>query len=105
VKTIPEPQGNKKNIFQRHNKACQKDVERAFGVLQSCFAIVRGLARLCDEDTLHGIMMACIIMHNMIIEDSVKSTKNNMSTTLINEGHYVSIMMIWEYGIKSDNFT
>jgi hypothetical protein len=33
-------------------------------------------------------------MHNMIIEDSVKSTKNNMSTTLINEGHYV----LWWYG-------
>jgi hypothetical protein len=24
---------------------------------------------LWDEDTLHDIMMACIIMHNMIVED------------------------------------
>ncbi|XP_020400181.1 uncharacterized protein [Zea mays] len=69
VKTIPEPQGNKKKYFAKAQEACRKDVERAFGVLQSRFAIVRGPARLWDEDTLHDIMMACIILHNMIVED------------------------------------
>ena len=68
VKTIPEPQGNKK-YFARAQEACRKDVERAFGVLQSRFAIVRGPARLWDENTLQLIMTACIIMHNMIVED------------------------------------
>jgi hypothetical protein len=66
VKTIPEPQGNKKKYFAKAQEACRKDVERAFGVLQSRFAIVRGPARLWDEDTHHDITMACIIMHNMI---------------------------------------
>ena len=69
VKTIPEPRGNKKKYFAKAQEACRKDVERAFGVLQSRFAIVRGPARLWDEETLHNIMMACIIMHNMIVED------------------------------------
>jgi hypothetical protein len=44
-------------------------VEWAFGVLQSRFAIVRGPVRYWDEETLANIMKACIIMHNMIIED------------------------------------
>ncbi|XP_006655110.1 putative nuclease HARBI1 [Oryza brachyantha] len=69
VKTILEPQGNKKKYFAKAQEACRKDVERSFGVLQSRFAIVRGLARLWDEDTIHNITTACIIMHNMIVED------------------------------------
>ncbi|TVU31832.1 hypothetical protein EJB05_23533, partial [Eragrostis curvula] len=57
VKTISKPQG------------ARKDVERAFGVLQSRFAIVRGPARFWDQNTLWQIITACVIMHNMIIED------------------------------------
>jgi len=58
VKTIPEPQGNKKKYFAKAQEACRKDVERAFGVLQARFAIVRRLARLWDEDMLGEIMNA-----------------------------------------------
>ena len=46
-----------------------KDVERAFGVLQARFAIVCGSARFFFPETLQNIMKACIILHNMIIED------------------------------------
>jgi hypothetical protein len=59
----------KKKYFAKTQDACRKDVERAFGVLQSRFAIVRGPARLWDEDSLGYIMRARIIMHNMIVED------------------------------------
>ncbi|XP_072146396.1 uncharacterized protein [Setaria viridis] len=69
VKSIPDPQGNKKKYFATAQEACRKDVERAFGVLQSRFAIVRGPARFWDEATLRQIMRACVIMHNMIVED------------------------------------
>ena len=69
VKTIPEPQGNKKKYFALAQKACRKDVERAFGVLQARFAIVRGPTHFWDDDTLSLITRACVIMHNMIIED------------------------------------
>ncbi|XP_008668743.1 uncharacterized protein [Zea mays] len=69
VKTIPEPQGNKRRYFAKAQEALRKDVERAFGVLQSRFAIVRGPARFWDEETLGDIMKACVIMHNMIVED------------------------------------
>ncbi|XP_066340604.1 protein ALP1-like [Miscanthus floridulus] len=69
VKSISQPMGNKNKYFAKAQKATRKDVERAFGVLQSRFAIVRGAARLWDTETLGNIMKACVIMHNMIVED------------------------------------
>ncbi|KAK2655543.1 hypothetical protein Ddye_008595 [Dipteronia dyeriana] len=50
-------------------KACTKDVERAFGILQSRFSIVAGPVRFWHKHVLHDIMYTCIIMHNMIIAD------------------------------------
>ena len=44
-------------------------MERAFGILQAQFAIVRGPARFWDQKMLWYIMHACVIMHNMIIEN------------------------------------
>jgi hypothetical protein len=44
-------------------------VERAFGILQAQFAIVRGTAGFWDQECLWYIMNVCVIMHNMIIED------------------------------------
>ena len=61
--------GNKKNYFAKAQEAARKDVERAFGVLKSRLAIVRGPGRVWDTETLGNIMKVCVIMHNMIIED------------------------------------
>jgi hypothetical protein len=44
-------------------------VECAFGILQAKFSIVRRPACFWDETTFNDIMKACIILHNMIIED------------------------------------
>ncbi|XP_052305349.1 uncharacterized protein LOC127904754 [Populus trichocarpa] len=67
--TIPRPLEAKRKYFTSKQESARKDVERAFGVLQSRFAIVRGPVRYWDEETLPNIMKACIIMHNMIIKD------------------------------------
>nr|KYP66818.1 hypothetical protein KK1_013129 [Cajanus cajan] len=69
VKTISMPQGEKRKLFSERQKSTRKDVERAFGVLQSRFAIVRGPERVWHVDTWKNIMYACIILHNMIVED------------------------------------
>ena len=69
IKTIPCPQGLKKKHFAKAQESARKDVERAFWVLQARFSIVRGPTRFWDEETLVDIMKACIIMHNMVIED------------------------------------
>ncbi|CAN7014486.1 unnamed protein product [Brassica rapa subsp. trilocularis] len=50
-------------------EAVRKDVERAFGVLQARFAIVKNPALFWDKVKIGKIMRACIILHNMIVED------------------------------------
>jgi hypothetical protein len=77
VKTKKLAANLKDKNFAKAQESQRKDVERAFGVLQARFAIVRGPARLWDEATLRDIMTACVIMHNMIIEDEPVDDKLN----------------------------
>ncbi|CAK8578517.1 unnamed protein product [Lathyrus sativus] len=69
VKSIPMPQGDKRKLFAQHQEGAIKNIERAFGVLQSRFAIIRNPSRSWHLDTLQRIMNTCIILHNMIVED------------------------------------
>jgi hypothetical protein len=69
MKTIPLPQTDKHKLFARYQEGARKDVERAFGVLQSRFTIVRRPARLWKRKSVGRIMQACVILHNMIVED------------------------------------
>jgi len=52
VKIIHAPQGNKKKHFAKTQESVQKDVERAFGVLQARFVIVRRPARSFNHEML-----------------------------------------------------
>jgi hypothetical protein len=47
----------------------QESTKRTFSVLQSHFRILHQPTRLRDRGDLENIMMACIILHNMIVED------------------------------------
>ncbi|XP_047326472.1 uncharacterized protein LOC124930153 [Impatiens glandulifera] len=69
VKAITLPMNRKAKYFTTAQESFRKDVERAFGVLQARFAIVRGPGQFYDRATLKKIMLACIIMHDMIVED------------------------------------
>ncbi|KAM2487372.1 hypothetical protein ACFX1W_039313 [Malus domestica] len=69
VKTVPHPQTEKEKHFAKCQEGCRKDVERCFGILQARWAIVRAAARMFDVEALRSIMMTCIILHNMIVED------------------------------------
>jgi hypothetical protein len=59
VKIIPKPQGPKKKYFAKRKEGARKDVERAFGVLQSRFAIVRGPAKGWKRKEIGDVMKAC----------------------------------------------
>jgi len=48
-------------------------VERAFWLLQARFAIIRGPAHHLEKGELGMIMKACVILHNMIVEDECDS--------------------------------
>uniref|UniRef100_A0A0D2ZYW3 DDE Tnp4 domain-containing protein n=1 Tax=Brassica oleracea var. oleracea TaxID=109376 RepID=A0A0D2ZYW3_BRAOL len=69
IQSIPIPQGSKAVLFAQRQEAVRKDVERAFGVLQARFAIVKNFALCWDKVKIGKIMRACNILHNMIVED------------------------------------
>ncbi|KAL6643200.1 hypothetical protein ACP70R_021381 [Stipagrostis hirtigluma subsp. patula] len=69
VKSISSPQLEKHKLYARTQEGARKDVERSFGVLQGRFNIVRRPARLWSTRTIKRIMQACVILHNMIVED------------------------------------
>ncbi|XP_033147435.1 putative nuclease HARBI1 [Brassica rapa] len=69
IQSIREPQGPKAVLFAKQQEAVRKDVERAFGVLQARFAIIKNPALFWDKAKIGNIMRACIILHNMIVED------------------------------------
>ena len=69
IQSITLPQGPKAALFAKVQEATRKDVERAFGVLQARFAIVKNPALSLDKEKIGNIMRACIILHNMIVEN------------------------------------
>jgi hypothetical protein len=69
VKIVRNPIDHKKAFFARAQEAVRKDIERAFGVLQARWVVVRGPAYGWDHDEISNIMTTCIILHIMIIED------------------------------------
>ncbi|XP_033133916.1 uncharacterized protein LOC117127490 [Brassica rapa] len=69
IQSIPLHQGPKAELFAQRQESTRKDVERAFGVLQSRFAIVKNPALLWDKEKIGKIMRTCVILHNMIVED------------------------------------
>ncbi|XP_028120439.1 uncharacterized protein LOC114317846 [Camellia sinensis] len=83
VKTISQPQGLKRQLFARMQEACQKDVERAFRVLQARFNIVRVPVRGLSDDDLYYLMKMSIIFHNMVIEDERNILENQCSAALL----------------------
>jgi hypothetical protein len=52
VKTICEPAEEKNRRFAKRREACRKDVERAFGVIQSRWAIVRHPMRTWSTEVM-----------------------------------------------------
>ncbi|XP_033144151.1 putative nuclease HARBI1 [Brassica rapa] len=69
IQSIPLPQGPKAEKFVQKQESARKDVERAFGVLQSRFAIVKNPALQWDKEKIGKIMRTCVILHNMIVEN------------------------------------
>jgi hypothetical protein len=64
-------------LFSQRQESVRKDVEKAFGVLQARFDIVRRPARLWKQADVINIMQACVILHNMIVK--IRRKQSQMS--------------------------
>lgn len=69
VKGVSAPVTAKQQLFTLKQAAYRKDVERAFGVLQAKFAVIRYPARLHHTSSLKATMKCAVIIHNMAVED------------------------------------
>jgi hypothetical protein len=69
MKSIRMPITDKDKLYAEHQEGARKDIERAFGVLRRRFSILKRHARLYDRDQLNDVVLACIILHNMIVEN------------------------------------
>ncbi|WVZ70827.1 hypothetical protein U9M48_019463 [Paspalum notatum var. saurae] len=76
VKSIHHPMDTKTQHFSRRQESARKDIERAFGVLRARFAVVRGPAYGWYPKQVKKIMLCCIILHNMIVEDEGVQARN-----------------------------
>lgn len=71
VKTISSPINRSERIFAGWQEAARKDVERAFGVLQMKWRMLANPVERWDEIKIQQMVIACIIMHNMMVDERV----------------------------------
>ncbi|XP_071701596.1 uncharacterized protein [Rutidosis leptorrhynchoides] len=70
VKAPHNPIDQPSKKFKRFQESGRKDIERAFGVLQGRFAMLKTPARSKDFNKIRRHMYACIVLHNMIQENN-----------------------------------
>jgi hypothetical protein len=69
IGTVANPVLPETKHFAKCQESARKDVERAFGRLQAKWHIISQPCRLWFDENMHHIMKACLILHNMTIED------------------------------------
>jgi hypothetical protein len=65
--------------FKKLQEAFRKDIERAFGVLQSRWLIITMPSRIWNPVDMNSIMRTCVILHNMIVEDNERDSTDTFS--------------------------
>lgn len=67
VQTLNHPSDNAGRHFAKCQEAARKDIERAFGVFQARWEILKRPSSLWHLKDITSTMMCCIILDNMII--------------------------------------
>ncbi|PLW38367.1 hypothetical protein PCASD_10547 [Puccinia coronata f. sp. avenae] len=82
IKSIPNASDLATKHFNSVQEAFQKDIERAFGSLQSKWHILTSPIHNWYQDDIEQIVLCCIILHNMMVEEcSADSECDPDSTT------------------------
>ncbi|XP_035832993.1 ATP-dependent DNA helicase PIF1-like [Helianthus annuus] len=83
-RTTLDEKGRKFNGAQM---AARKDVKLAFGVLQSRRKILKVPCRIMEKQRIRNMVYACVILHNMILEDGNAQFESNMRRR-VNQASY-----------------
>nr|XP_043639187.1 uncharacterized protein LOC122610258 [Erigeron canadensis] len=70
VKSYSCPLDEKRKKFKKFQESARKDVERAIGGLQNSWHILTQPARSKSVNRITRTMYACVILHNMKVEDA-----------------------------------
>nr|XP_043615645.1 protein ALP1-like [Erigeron canadensis] len=74
IKTFTDPVDGKRKLFKKKQESARKGIERAFGVLKKGWKVLNHPAQYWDKVLMQDVIYACIILHNMMLEDDVKTT-------------------------------
>lgn len=69
IETILDPSTNKQKFFSKLQEATRKDIESAFGVIQSMWHIITVPSRFETVGAMKAVMKCEIILHNMVVEE------------------------------------
>ncbi|XP_021980785.1 uncharacterized protein LOC110876935 [Helianthus annuus] len=69
IKTILHPSDKKRKKLAKFQEAARKEIKQCLGVLQQKWHIIECPSRAFTPKKLRCCMDACILIHNMIIED------------------------------------
>jgi hypothetical protein len=85
VSTFRDPKKPEEHDFNDRQEAVRKSVERVFGVLFKRFNILYQPSRLHHVETMRSVVLACVILHNMIVEVRRDGSASLRSAKLENE--------------------
>jgi hypothetical protein len=76
LKTISAPMNPKQVSFSKWQEGTRKDIERGFGQLQGAFRIVANPIFAMKLARVSNIVLSCVILHNMRVEEYVSGRNN-----------------------------
>jgi Plant transposon protein len=109
VQSYTVPDNRKKAAFNAAQEAERKEVERAFGVLQSKFRFfsTANSVEIWDKNRIISIVTAAVILHNMAVEDrreerqggevNEESIEEGVTGTLV--GTEEGAMFEWQHAV------
>ncbi|XP_076938343.1 uncharacterized protein LOC143606460 [Bidens hawaiensis] len=85
----------------KKQESARKDIERAFGVLKKRWAMLANPIRFWTREKITEVVITCIILHNMILEDEGQAICQNyqgdiprQESTITNEQRLDNINII-----------
>ena len=76
LKTLQVPLDSKEVSFSKWQEGARKDIERSFSQLQGAFPVVYNPMRAMKLNRVSNIVITCVILHNMRIENYISGEGN-----------------------------